>query len=83
MVTPKGETPQVQSEMVISIFEGQEILRRIQLCKEDLFRGLPIDESDLDIHLESLIKFIETTFKEKQPPAENPPDYVESQRYFK
>ena len=73
MVNPKGGTPQVQTEMVISIFEGQEILRRIELCKEDLFKGLPIDESDLDIHLDSLIKFIETTFKEKQPPTEPPP----------
>lgn len=73
---------QVKKAMLLSVLEGQEILKRIQLCKEDLFRGLPIDESDLDIHLESLIKFIETTFKEKQPPAENPPGYVESQRYF-
>jgi hypothetical protein len=64
---------QVKNEMLISVLEGQEILKRIQLCKEDLFRGLPIDESDLDVHLENLIKFIETTFKAKQPPTEIPP----------
>ena len=64
---------QVKNEMLISVLEGQEILKRIQLCKEDLFRGLPIDESDLDVHLENLIKFIETTFKAKQPPMETPP----------
>ena len=63
---------QVKKAMLLSVLEGQEILKRIQLCKEDLFRGLPIDESDLDIHLESLIKFIETTFKEKQPPVDRP-----------
>jgi len=64
---------QVKNAMVLSVLEGQEILKRIQLCKKDLFRGLPIDESDLDIHLESLIKFIETTFREKQPPEKPPP----------
>jgi hypothetical protein len=58
---------QIQNDMVISVLEGQEILKRIQLCKADLFKGFPIDESDLDIHLENLIKFLENLFKDKQP----------------
>ena len=37
---------QVKNEMIISVLEGQEILKRIQLCKEDLFKGFPIDAAN-------------------------------------
>ena len=57
----------VMNSIVVSKLECKEILRRLEEYSSDVKMGLPITESDLDLHLNSLVKLVTEVVKRQQP----------------
>jgi hypothetical protein len=67
MTLPSNPTIVVQNSIVVSQLECKEILHRLEECSSDVKMGLPITESDLDIHLSSLVKLVTEVVMRQQP----------------
>ena len=67
MTLPSNPTIVVQNSIVVSQLECKEILHRLEECSSDVKMGLPIAESDLDIHLNSLVKLVTDVVMRQQP----------------
>jgi hypothetical protein len=57
----------VKNSIVVSQLECQEILRRLEACSSDVKTGLPITESELDFHLDGLVKLVTEVVQRQQP----------------
>ncbi len=57
----------VKNSIVVSQLECQEILRRLEACSSAVKMGLPITESDLDLHLNRLVKLVTEVVQRQQP----------------
>mgnify|MGYP003653397339 CR=1 FL=1 len=67
MTVPNNSTITVKNSIVVSQLECKEILHRLEECSTDVKMGLPITESDLDLHLNSLVKLVTEVVKRQQP----------------
>lgn len=57
----------VRNSVTISSLECREILKRLELCSDDVKMGLPISESHLDTHLAELTMLVKRVVKQQQP----------------
>lgn len=62
----------IENAVSVSVFEAREIAKKLDLCISDVKMGVPITESNLDRHLDELMKLIGKVFNKSQPDEPQP-----------